>query len=287
VTTVSDRAVAQNDKTISGAAARGRFGRKGADSVEFGAPAPVGIEVRGVTQSFDSVEVIRSVDLSIAPNTSLSIVGPSGCGKSTLLRIIAGLSEPSGGEIVVGGGRSATERLAHCAMMPQQDLLLPWRSALDNACIALQNRGVSKAAARREAAPYFERFGLGAFENSLPGTLSGGMRQRVSFLRTLLAQKSVMLLDEPFGALDAITRSEMQLWLLNAMQEVPRSVFLVTHDVDEAIRLGDRVAVMSSRPAQIVRLLDIDIDRTQSAADLARDPAYAAAKHDILEALAW
>jgi ABC-type nitrate/sulfonate/bicarbonate transport system ATPase subunit len=263
-----------------------RLGRTASvDKLE--APAPTAIEICEVTRSFGDVRVISSVDLTIPPRTSLSIVGPSGCGKSTLLRMVAGLDEPSGGEIRIGTARTPKERLRQCAMMPQQDLLLPWRTALDNACVALQNRGVSRSAARRHAAPLFERFGLAAFEDALPATLSGGMRQRVSFLRTLLAGKSVMLLDEPFGALDAITRSEMQMWLINAMRDVPASVFLVTHDVEEAIRLGDRVAVMSARPARIARLIDIDIDRTQSAADLTRDPGYMAAKHDILEALAW
>src|SRR5665809_11548 len=132
--------------------------------------------------------------------------------------------------------------------MPQRDLLLPWLSAIDNAALALRNRGVRRDAARRATAPLFERFGLAGFEHSRPGELSGGMRQRVAFLRTLMAGKPVLLLDEPFASLDALTRGEMQEWLAGALVAEPRTVVLVTHDVEEALYLSDRVAVLSARP---------------------------------------
>ena len=141
--------------------------------------------------------------------------------------------------------------------MPQRDLLLPWRTALDNAAIALQNRGASRAAARQRTQPLFEQLGLAGFEEARPGQLSGGMRQRVSFLRTLMAEKDVLLLDEPFGALDSITRAQLQEWLRQAMYSVPRTVLLVTHDVDEALLLCQRVVVLSARPGRVVQVLAV------------------------------
>ena len=178
----------------------------------------------------------------------MALVGPSGCGKSTLLEIACGLREPSAGTIAVEGGTDAAERLARCAYMPQRDLLLPWFSALDNAALALRNRGVGRAEARREAGELFERFGLAGFEGSRPEELSGGMRQRVAFLRTLVAGKPVLALDEPFASLDAISRAEMQEWLAGALRAEARTVLLVSHDIEEALYLADRVVVLSARP---------------------------------------
>jgi NitT/TauT family transport system ATP-binding protein len=144
--------------------------------------------------------------------------------------------------------------------MPQRDCLLPWRTALDNACLALENRGISRAEARRQAAPLFERFGLGEAERLRPARLSGGMRQRVAFLRTLLAGKQMLLLDEPFGALDAITRAELQEWLAAGLAGEPRTVLLVTHDVEEALLLCERVVVLAA--GKVTDELDVDLDRT-------------------------
>ena len=141
---------------------------------------------------------------------------------------------------------------APAALMPQRDLLLPWLSAIDNAGLALRVKGITRAQARAQAAPWFERFGLAGFERASPAELSGGMRQRVSFLRSLLAGKPVLALDEPFAALDAITRAEMQGWLAHVLRPRPRTVVLVTHDVEEAVLLGDRVVVMSARPGRVV-----------------------------------
>jgi NitT/TauT family transport system ATP-binding protein len=169
--------------------------------------------------------------------------------------------------------------------MPQRDLLLPWRTALDNACIALENRGVARRAARDEARPLFERFGLAEFEERLPQQLSGGMRQRVAFLRTLMPQKDVLLLDEPFGALDSITRGQMQEWLVGALALEPRTVLLVTHDVDEALLLTDHVVVMSPRPGRIVRQFDTSLPRDISRREIVTSPAFAALKERALEAL--
>ncbi len=169
--------------------------------------------------------------------------------------------------------------------MPQRDLLLPWYSAIDNAALALRNRGMKRAEARAEAAELFDRFGLAGFERSRPGELSGGMRQRVAFLRTLIAGKPVLALDEPFASLDAITRAEMQEWLAAALRTDPRTAVLVTHDVEEALYLCDRVAVMSARPARIVAELGAPHPRAEDRDAAVTDPGFVAAREAALHAL--
>jgi ABC-type nitrate/sulfonate/bicarbonate transport system ATPase subunit len=245
----------------------------------------VAISLTDVSRSFGEITAVRGIDLNVPRHSRIGIVGPSGGGKTTLLQIVAGLLEPDGGQVSVEGAITAKERLARCALMPQRDLLLPWRTALDNAGIALENRGVSRAEARNRTKPLFERFGLARFEDVRPAQLSGGMRQRVSFLRTLMAEKDVLLLDEPFGALDSITRGEMQYWLAAAMDEVPRTILLVTHDVDEAILLSRRVVVLSSRPGRIVRILEVDHLSGGSRREIVTSPGFVALKEQALEAL--
>ena len=198
-----------------------------------------------VRHGYAGLQVLDGVDLQVQPGGRLAVVGPSGCGKSTLLTLLAGLEQPDAGTIEGAG-------LERCALMPQRDLLLPWRSALDNAGLALELAGAARGEARTQALPLFERFGLDGFAATPPRKLSGGMRQRVAFLRTLLAGKPVLLLDEPFGALDAITREELQEWLTGALDAEPRTVVLVTHDIDEALRLCSRVVVLSPRPGRVV-----------------------------------
>jgi NitT/TauT family transport system ATP-binding protein len=215
----------------------------------------------------------------------LGLVGPSGCGKSTLLELICGLQEPSAGEIDVGGSRDSGGRLARCAYMPQRDLLLPWFSAVDNAALALRNRGVRRSEARRRAGDLFERFGLAGFENAAPAELSGGMRQRVAFLRTLLSDKPVLALDEPFASLDAITRAEMQQWLAGALEADPRTVVLVSHDVEEALYLCDRVAVLSQRPARIVEELRAPAPRAHDRDEAVTDPEFVVIREQAMHAL--
>jgi ABC-type nitrate/sulfonate/bicarbonate transport system ATPase subunit len=243
------------------------------------------VEVVDVRQTFGHVVALEGIDLSISAHTRLGIVGPSGCGKSTLLSDIAGLLQPDSGTISIGSATSAKERLARCALMPQKDLLLPWRSALDNAGLALENRGVPRRAARHRARPLFERFGLAEFEEHMPAQLSGGMRQRVAFLRTLMAEKDVLLLDEPFAALDSITRAGMQEWLLGALDQEPKTVLLVTHDVDEALLLTQHVVVLSARPGRIVRTLDTNLPRDVARREVVTSPEFAALKEAALEAL--
>jgi NitT/TauT family transport system ATP-binding protein len=241
-----------------------------------------------VRQAFGELVALDGVDLEVPRDGRLAVVGPSGGGKSTLLLLLAGLLSPTSGSIRVGGEADSRGRLGRCALMPQKDLLLPWRSALDNACLALENQGVPKRTARERARPLFERFGLGAFERALPDELSGGMRQRVAFLRTLLAGKPVLLLDEPFGALDSLTRARMQEWLAGALDAQPGTVVLVTHDVEEALLLADQLVVLSARPGRVVHRLEARLDRAARAGprrEVVASPPFLAARREVMEAL--
>jgi ABC-type nitrate/sulfonate/bicarbonate transport system ATPase subunit len=239
------------------------------------------LSLDNVTRRYGDVTALAGVDLRLRADEVLAVVGPSGCGKSTLLELVAGLQDPDEGAVTVLGASEAPERRASCAYMPQRDLLLPWRDALGNAALALECEGVRRADARRRAAPLFERFGLAEFERKRPAELSGGMRQRVAFLRTLLPGRAVLLLDEPFGALDSITRASMQEWLAEALAQEPRTVLLVTHDVEEALFLADRVAVLSPRPGRVVAELEVELPRPRSTTD----PAFVELKRETLEAL--
>jgi ABC-type nitrate/sulfonate/bicarbonate transport system ATPase subunit len=232
------------------------------------------------------VVALEDLDLEVGAGEVLGVVGPSGCGKSTLLELIAGLQEPDDGVIEVGGTGEGDGRRRACSLMPQRDLLLPWRDALGNAALALEAQGVGRATARERAEPYFERFGLADFERARPAALSGGMRQRVAFIRTLLPGRPVLLLDEPFAALDAITRAEMQQWLADALAAEPRTVVLVTHDVEEALFLSDRVAVLSPRPGRVVAELDVPLPRPRDRRAAVTDPELARLRAAALEALA-
>ncbi len=217
------------------------------------------------------VHALAEVSLHAAPGELLAVVGPSGCGKSTLLELICGLRAPDSGSI----------ECAPAVLMAQRDLLLPWLSALDNAALALRIAGRSRAEARERAHVLFAELGLEGFQHARPHELSGGMRQRVAFLRTLLAGKPLLCLDEPFGALDAITRSEMQEWLTGTLAREPRTVLLVTHDVEEAVLLADRVSVLSHRPGRVIAELDVQISRPR----LRTDPEVLALRERALRAL--
>ncbi len=206
-----------------------------------------GVELDAVDKRYGAVEALRGVSLRVAPGEIVALVGPSGCGKSTLLELVCGLQAPDAGSVRAGAA----------ALMPQRDALLPWLSALDNAGLALRVAGVTRARARELAHEHFAAFGLEGFEHVRPAELSGGMRQRVAFLRTLLAGRPVLCLDEPFGALDALTRLQMQRWLAGALEREPRTVLLVTHDVEEAVLLADRVVLLSPRPGRVVDVLEV------------------------------
>jgi ABC-type nitrate/sulfonate/bicarbonate transport system ATPase subunit len=239
------------------------------------------LSFENVTRRYPRVTALEGVDLAVGSDEVLAVVGPSGCGKSTLLELMAGLQEPDEGNVSALGAADAAGRRAACAYMPQRDLLLPWRDALANAALALECQGLSRSEARARAEPLFERFGLAEFERARPSELSGGMRQRVAFLRTLLPGRPVLLLDEPFGALDSITRASMQRWLAEALRSEPRTVLLVTHDVEEALFLADRVAVLSPRPGRVVAELEVELPRPREVTS----PEFGALKRRALEAL--
>lgn len=243
------------------------------------------LEIGGASHSYGDLQTLDSLDLAVEAHGVIGLVGPSGCGKSTLLELVCGLQEQSSGTISVEGETGPDERLARCAFMPQRDLLLPWYSAIDNAALALRNQGMGRGEARDAAGALFQRFGLAGFEAVRPAELSGGMRQRVAFLRTLVAGKPVLALDEPFASLDAITRAEMQEWLATALRTDPRTVVLVTHDVEEALYLCDRVAVLSARPARIVAELSAPAPRAKDRDAAVTDPAFVAAREEAMRAL--
>ena len=250
-------------------------------------PAPAGLALEQVSKSFatrgEPLHVLSDVDFAAEAGEFVSIIGPSGCGKSTLLNILAGLEEPSSGAVSFDG-RPGEGRLGSAAYMPQKDLLLPWRTALDNAILALEVQGWARAAARERAGALLATFGLEGFEDHYPADLSGGMRQRTAFLRTILADKRLVLLDEPFGALDALTRANLQAWLLDLWGLLAVTVVLVTHDVEEALLLSDRVYVMTARPGRISRVVDVPLERPR-AYDLVSSPEFTALKADLLATL--
>jgi len=218
-----------------------------------------GVELDAVDKAYGAVQALRGVSLRVAAGEIVALVGPSGCGKSTLLELVCGLSAPDAGKV----------RAAPAALMPQRDALLPWLSALDNAALALRVANVPRKAARARAHEHFAAFGLEGFERARPAALSGGMRQRVAFLRTLLAGRPLLCLDEPFGALDALTRLQMQRWLADALAREPRTVLLVTHDVEEAALLADRIVLLSPRPGRIVETLAVPLPRPRERDDRA------------------
>jgi len=213
----------------------------------------------------------------------VTLVGPSGSGKSTLFSLLAGLLDPEQGEILLDG-QLQQERTGSFGYMPQRDLLLPWRSVTANVAIPLELGGMDRTVAGERAEEMLAHFGLEEFGDLYPYALSGGMRQRAALLRTILTEQDVLLLDEPFGALDALTRRELQDWLLNLWQEYSKTIFFITHDVDEALYLGDRVLVLSSRPGHIVETLEVDLPRPRRSSMIAR-PEFGRQAARLLEAL--
>jgi putative hydroxymethylpyrimidine transport system ATP-binding protein len=211
------------------------------------------LQADGLEKSFwtarGTIRVLASVSFGVEDGEWLTCLGPSGCGKTTLLRILAGLLEPDAGTIRFGA--PAGDRLGRAAYLPQEDTLLPWRTALGNAVLPAEIDGRSPAPARADALSLFERFGLRGFEHLYPSQLSGGMRQRVELARTFLSDRELLLLDEPLGALDPLTRAALQDWLLAMWIELRRTVLLVTHDVEEALLLSDRLLLLTPRPARV------------------------------------
>ena len=223
------------------------------------------LELVNLTKYFEDSKgnrtvAISNIDMKIPNHRFISIIGPSGCGKSTLFNIVAGLMEATEGEIVVDG-RQVNGLSGIVGYMLQKDLLLPWRTIVDNITLGMELKGIPKKEAEKLAIPMIHKYGLKGFENSYPSQLSGGMRQRAALLRTILYDRDIILLDEPFGALDAQTRAYMQEWLLDLWDDFQKTILFITHDIDEAIYLSDEVYIMSSRPGRIKSHLTIDMPR--------------------------
>lgn len=246
------------------------------------------LTIEGVSKVYrgagaEDVVALEDVELEVGAGEFVSIVGPSGCGKSTLLNIIAGLIAPSGGSVMFDG-RKDVDRLGSVGYMPQSDCLMPWRTVLDNTTLGLELVGVNAKEARATARAEFERFGLAGFENHWPAKLSGGMKQRAALLRTFLAGRDLLLLDEPFGALDALTRENMQQRLLDVWHRDRKSVLFVTHNVEEALFLSDRVYVMTRRPGRISLCVEVGLKRPR-ASELAVNPEFLRLRQKLLAPL--
>jgi ABC-type nitrate/sulfonate/bicarbonate transport system ATPase subunit len=245
------------------------------------------IELREVRKAFRVngrlVTALDGVDLRAGTGEFVVLIGPSGCGKSTLLNIICGLMEPDSGEVLLDS-RPIQDRTGLLGYMLQKDLLLPWRTVMGNVILGPEIGGMDRKVAREEAQSLLPQFGLEGFEDSYPATLSGGMRQRAALLRTFLCGRKAMLLDEPFGALDALTRRQLQQWLLQVWSGFRQTIIFVTHDVDEAVYLADRVYVMTARPGRIRLELDIPLPRPRHP-DMITSGQFGASKGQLLEAL--
>lgn len=245
------------------------------------------IELDGVSKTFTGtrrvVHALDDISFRVMPGEFVTVIGPSGSGKSTLFNIMAGLLAPDHGAILFDG-----ERAGPCGgrvgYMPQRDLLMPWRTVLDNVIIAQEIAGVPRAQARAEALGLFPRFGLAGFEGAYPAALSGGMRQRAALLRTVLTGCDVLLLDEPFGALDALTRRQLQDWLLTLQGDLKKTMVFITHDVDEAVYLADRVIVLSARPGRVIRQVEVDLPRPRRQG-MVTEPRFGALVANLLESL--
>ena len=227
-------------------------------------PPTAQLSVRGLRKSFPgrggATQVLAGLDFDIAERDFVSIIGPSGCGKTTIFNMIAGLLDPDAGSLAFRG-QSVPNLRGRIGYMMQKDLLFPWRTVLQNVLLGLEVRGVDHARARDTAREYLSTFGLSGFENSYPRTLSGGMRQRVALIRTLIMDPDILLLDEPFSALDYQTRLHLEGVLLDAVETYDKTVILVTHDIDEAVALSRRVVVLSGRPTTVKSVHDIAIPR--------------------------
>ncbi|MDF2679635.1 MAG: transporter ATP-binding protein [Brevibacillus sp.] len=219
----------------------------------------------GVRFSYGDQPILHDFDLHVGKGEFISLIGPSGIGKSTLFQLVAGLLQPQAGSITINGSPMGN-RLGMVGYMPQRDALLPWRTVVENAALPLEIKGVSKKEAQERVRRELHRYGLFEWADAYPTELSGGMRQRVSFLRALLSGTDIMLLDEPFSSLDGITRMEMQEWLMEMWQETGSTMLMITHDIDEAILLADRVIVLTGKPIEKPVELQVKMERPRRTA---------------------
>ena len=210
------------------------------------------LQVKGVSKSFEQEQIIKDISIELREGEIVSLLGVSGGGKTTLFNIIAGLSGPDGGKVYLEN-EDVTGKPGNVSYMLQKDLLLPYRTIVDNVALPLIIRGMKKKEARQKAASYFEEFGLAGTEKKYPAQLSGGMKQRAALLRTYLFSEKVALLDEPFSALDMLTKSTVHEWYLDVMEKIKLSTLFITHDIDEAILLSDRIYLLTGRPGTITK----------------------------------
>jgi NitT/TauT family transport system ATP-binding protein len=241
-------------------------------------------DTEGPRRGRKNFAAVRDINLEVSEGEFLVLAGPSGCGKSTLLDLLAGLSEPSAGEILVDGKRVAGPGLDR-GIVFQQYALLPWRSALANIEFGLEASGLRRRERKARAREYLELVGLTGFENSYPHELSGGMKQRVAIARSLAYDPEVLLMDEPFAALDALTRDSLQAQLIRIWEQTGKTIVFITHSIDEAVYLGERVAVMSARPGRIKAVIDIDIDNRADVADVRSSTEFGHYRHLVWEQL--
>ncbi|MDO9416106.1 ABC transporter ATP-binding protein [Pararhizobium sp.] len=230
------------------------------------------LDMRGVSHRFGTLDVLSDISIGVRPGEFVSILGPSGAGKSTIFRLLTGGLKTGTGDVLFDGTPLTKDRRPF-AFMPQRDALMPWRRIVDNVTLGLEVQGVKRREARERVLPLFDEFGLSGFENSYPAQLSGGMRQRASLLRTVVQERPMLLLDEPFGALDALTRAGMQRWLAGMWSQHCWTALLITHDVREAVHLSDRIYVLSPRPARVIHEIDISLARPRASTG----PAHAEA----------
>ncbi|QMT15996.1 ABC transporter ATP-binding protein [Planococcus maritimus] len=236
--------------------------------------------IEQLTKSFDGIEVLKELSLHIQEDEFVAVLGPSGSGKSTLFHLIGGLYEPDEGTIALGGDKINGQK-GSVSYMPQSPSLLPWRSILDNVLLGAELAGRKDKEAALEM---MDKAGLSGYERAYPHQLSGGMKQRTAFIRSLLSPQPLILLDEPFSALDEFTRSEMQKWLLDIWQSNKRSILFVTHNIEEALFLADRILVLSEKPAQVVAEFQVEFTRPR-AEDITLTEEFLQYKKDIYKVL--
>ncbi|MBI6874330.1 ABC transporter ATP-binding protein [Clostridium aciditolerans] len=229
--------------------------------------------LKNVSRSFDTDKILNNISLEVREGEFVTLLGPSGSGKSTILNIISGVLKPDNGEVKVEG---------EISYMHQKDLLLPWKKVIDNVALPLYIKGKSKSEGRKQVIDYFEPYGLKGYEFKYPFQLSGGMKQRAAFLRTYMTSNNIMLLDEPFGALDAITRGKMQNWLLNVIKDLKSTILFITHDIEEAIYLSNRIYILSDKPACIKGEIKVDLPRNRTK-DMITSDKFVAIKKQVLD----
>ncbi len=236
-----------------------------------------------ITKCYDGVTIVEDISLHLQPRELVCLLGTSGAGKTTLFHVLSGLNVPENGKVFLNG-EDITGQPGHISYMLQKDLLLPHKRIVDNVALPLVLRGVKKKEAREQASSLFPQFGLEGTELKYPAQLSGGMRQRAALLRTYLGSQGVALLDEPFSALDALTKSDIHTWYLKVMEEIELSTLFITHDIDEAVRLSDRIYILGDKPGRILAELKIDPPRPR-AKDFSLTPEFSEYKRQILQYL--